>query len=373
MKLCNNQQAFLELVRAGLWEKEACLLQYGNIDFQEIYRLAQEQSVVGLVAAGFEHVKDVKIPQEYALSVAGETLQLEQRNIAMNKFIGVLVDKMRKADIYALLVKGQGIAQCYDRPFWRACGDMDFLLSDSNYIKAKEFLTPLANEVDVEDAYEQHLGLIINPWLVEIHGNLYTAISSEIDRGLKSIQEDVFYGGNVRTWMNGDTQVFMPGVNNDICFVFTHILKHFFKGELGLRQICDLCRLLWTYRDTINLKQLESRLLEMEITSEWKSFASLAVEYLGMPYNTMPFYSVENKWKTKAARIMTLVFEKGNMGHNRDMSYQQRYTSTRRRLTTFGIMVKDFSRLFLIFPKDSIKALWHRTLKGINSFFNGKK
>ena len=52
MKLNNNQQAFLELVRAGLWEKDACLLQYGNIDFQEVYRLAQEQSVVGLVAAG---------------------------------------------------------------------------------------------------------------------------------------------------------------------------------------------------------------------------------------------------------------------------------------------------------------------------------
>ena len=82
----NNQQAFLESVKAGLWEKDVCLLPYGNIDFQEIYRLAQEQSVVGLVAAGFEHVKDVKIPQEIALSIAGETLQLEQRNIAMNSF-----------------------------------------------------------------------------------------------------------------------------------------------------------------------------------------------------------------------------------------------------------------------------------------------
>lgn len=30
----------------------------------------------------------------------------------MNKFVGQLIEKLRKEDIYALLVKGQGIAQC---------------------------------------------------------------------------------------------------------------------------------------------------------------------------------------------------------------------------------------------------------------------
>ena len=63
MQLTTNQQAFLALVRAGLWEKEARLSQYGDIDFNEILRLAEEQSVVGLVAAGIEHVVDLKIPK----------------------------------------------------------------------------------------------------------------------------------------------------------------------------------------------------------------------------------------------------------------------------------------------------------------------
>jgi len=63
----NNIQAFLELVRGGLWENEAHLSQYGVIDFDEVYRLAKEQSVVGLVAAGIEHVADVKLPQNSVL------------------------------------------------------------------------------------------------------------------------------------------------------------------------------------------------------------------------------------------------------------------------------------------------------------------
>lgn len=56
--------------------------------------MAQEQSVVGLVAAGMEHVLDVKVPKEEVLQFVGQTLQLELRNTSMNSFIGELVDKM---------------------------------------------------------------------------------------------------------------------------------------------------------------------------------------------------------------------------------------------------------------------------------------
>ena len=52
----NTQQAFFALVRAGLWEKEVRLLPYGEVDYSEVMRLAQEQAVVGLVAAGLGHV-----------------------------------------------------------------------------------------------------------------------------------------------------------------------------------------------------------------------------------------------------------------------------------------------------------------------------
>lgn len=51
--------------------KGGLLLPYGDIDYAEVMRLAQEQAVVGLVAAGLEHVTDVKVPQVWALQFAG--------------------------------------------------------------------------------------------------------------------------------------------------------------------------------------------------------------------------------------------------------------------------------------------------------------
>ena len=58
--LDNSTKAFLALVRAGLWEKEVRLLQYQDIVLSDIRQRAEEQSVVGLIAAGLEHVSDIK-------------------------------------------------------------------------------------------------------------------------------------------------------------------------------------------------------------------------------------------------------------------------------------------------------------------------
>ncbi len=369
MKLNNNLKAFLKLVKAGLWEKAACLKPCEDIDFQEVYRVAQEQSVVGLVAAGFEHVKDVKIPQEIALSIVGETLQLEQRNIAMNSFINVLVDKMRNDDIYTILVKGQGLAQCYERPLWRASGDVDLLFSESNYEKAKDYLSPLSTFKYEENIKRKHLGMNIDSWEVELHGSLRSDLWGRMDSAIDDIQNEIFYGGAVRLWKNGDTQVVLPRVNEDVVLVFSHILQHFYQEGIGLRQICDWCRLLWTFRDSIDRKLLRSRLLRMGIMTEWKAFGALTVHYLNMPEDAMPFYEPSGKWLRKANRILSLVLETGNFGHNIDKSYKQEKGIVIRKLITFCRTTKDMFKTFSMFPLDSLKVWWRVVTGGVLVLF----
>lgn len=367
-----NRQAFLALLRAGLWEKEVQLSPLGEIDFERVQHLAEEQSAVGLVAAGLEHVVDVKVPQKDVLRIIGQTLKLEQQNHAMNHFIGVLVEKMRKAGINAVLVKGQGVAQCYERPLWRACGDVDFFLDDENYNKAKEYLIPLASHVEVEGIASMHLGMTIGPWVVELHGTMLTGLSSRIDKALSIIKDDIFNRGDVRPWMNEATQVFLPGVNSDVLVVFTHFLKHFYKGGLGIRQICDWCRLLWTYRSTIDRDRLVGELRKMGLVSEWKAFAAFAVDYLGMPVEAMPLYSTDRKWKRKARRICAFVLEVGNFGHSRDNSYYNKYPYLIRKTVSFGRRLGDLCRHASIFPLDSIRFLPKIMFNGVRSAIRGE-
>ena len=193
---------FFELVRAGLWETEVRLSQYNSIDFNKIYQLSEEQSVVGLVAASFDHLLDVKAPHDVVLQFVGTALQMEKQNIAMNEFVAKLMEKLRQEAIYAILVKGQGIAQCYERPLWRTSGDIDLLLDDDNYEKAKKYLIPLANSVEKESVKGKHLGMNIGQWVVELHGHLYCGLSKKIDMVIDDTQRDVFCADKTRSWPN---------------------------------------------------------------------------------------------------------------------------------------------------------------------------
>ncbi len=308
----NNQQAFFALVRAGLWEKEVRLLLYGEVNYAEVMRLAQEQAVIGLVAAGLEHVTDVKVPQVWALQFAGQAIQLEQRNKAMNQFIADLIAKMREADIYTLLVKGQGIAQCYERPQWRASGDVDLLLSVENFEKAKSLLLPLSSGNKPECNYSKELGYYIDSWSVELHGTQRTGLSSRVDTEIDTVQRDLFYVGKVRSWNNGGTTVFLPAADEDVFIIFTHFIKHFYKeGGVTVRQLCDWCRLLWTYKDSIDSKLLERRIKRAGLKSEWKAFAAFAVDYLGIPVEAIPLYSKAEKWSRKAEKIVDFILKGG--------------------------------------------------------------
>ena len=358
------QEAFFVLVQAGLWGRDASLSKYDNVNFEDVYRLAQEQSVVGLVVAGLEKVTDIKMPQRAVLTMAGEVLQLEQRNRTMNAFVAELIDKLRKENIYTLLVKGQGIAQCYERPLWRSSGDVDLFLNYDNYKQAIQVLSPLSSNIEEENTYNQHLAMTMNGWLVELHGTLRSCLWKSLDKELDKVQYDVFKYGRVRTWMNGGTEVLLPAPDEDVVFVFSHILEHFFKEGIGLRQICDWCRLLYTYRESLNHELLESRLRRAGVWTEWKVFATLAVTYTGIPMEAMPFYSESSRWKRKSSRVMAFILESGNFGRNRDYSYQKKYPFVLRKAISLWRHIVDTVRYSFIFPLDSLRVLLRRLQDG---------
>ena len=353
-KPLNTINAFFALLGAGLWERSVRLLPFEPIDFSAVYDLAEEQSVEGLIAAGLEHVEDRKVVKQEALPFMKKVFSLENRNKAMNLFIGGLVEKMRKAGIYALLIKGQGVAQCYSRPQWRSVGDVDFFLDKDNYYKAKAFLIPLADSVEKEDTPRLHLGMKIDPWLVELHGTMHTKISRRIDIVIDKVQNDVFEGGNVRVWRNEDVDVFIPSPDNDLIIVFTHFLKHFYVGGIGLRQICDWCRLLWVFRDEIDRNLLAKRLSEMGLMKEWRTFAAFAVDYIGMPDFAMPFYSDSRSSHRKSAKLSTIILETGSFGHYKE-SYRSRYPRFIEYAITFWRRMGEFIRLSTIFPNNAPK------------------
>ena len=363
----NYKEAFFALLRAGLWEQKVRLSAFDSIDFERVYKLAQEQTVVGLVAAGLEHVVDVKMPQKSLLAFAGYALQIEQKNRLMNAFIAEMMTQLQDAGINDLLVKGQGVAQCYERPLWRMCGDIDLLLDEDNYEKAKQLLLPLADKVETELEMRKHQGLVIKGWLVELHGSLRGGVLRRIDRGIDAIQSDVFLNKRFRVWHNGTTDVLLPAPTEDVLFVFAHLIQHFYGLGIGIRQICDWCRLIWVYREEINVNILDSYLRRMHLVTEWKVFAAFVVEFLGIPDESMPLYSADRRWCRKAERLLVCIMKTGNMGRDRDLDYYNRHSYVVSKLISLWRHTTDCAQHFFIFPLDSIIVWWRQLTDGIKN------
>lgn len=381
---------FYSLLRAGLWEQSADVSPEEAMDFEALYELAEEQSVVGLIAAGLEHIENRKVTKPEALPFLKKVYSLESRNQGINRFLEDLFNRLQAAGIQAVLVKGQGIGQCYERPDWRAVGDVDLLLDAENYEKAKSFLRPLASSVDEEMVDCKHLGMTIDPWKVELHGTLHGHISKYADAVVDRVQEDMMANGRFRHWKNGQADVLLPAPDSDVVFIFSHIQQHFFRGGIGLRQICDWVRLLWTYRETIDRNLLERRIREMRMMTEWKAFAALAVDYLGLPMEAMPMYggvgsgsgagsgagsgsgSGAGRWRRKARRIGNFTLRVGNFGHNRDGSIYSRYPYLVYKAISLGRHIGDFFEHLLIFPMDSLRVFWKMLTGGVKAVAEGR-
>ncbi|MBO6252134.1 MAG: nucleotidyltransferase family protein [Bacteroidaceae bacterium] len=321
-ELSNNYLALLELVRAGLWADNGSQFSvHGSVDWTIVYQTAEAQGVMGLVAAGIERL-NVSLLLAVKLQFVGSTLQIEQRNKAMNAFIADIVERMRAEGIYTLLVKGQGVAQCYEKSLWRPSGDVDFLLSDDNYPKAVALFKTLYDNYKNGGNYSKEYAFYSDQWMIELHGSLRTGLSSKIDKVIDAVQNSVFYGGNVRSWQNGKTQVFLPAPTEDVFLVFTHFIKHFYKEGMSLRQVCDWCRLLWTYKETLNYDLLEKWIKKSGLMTEWAVFGTLAVNWLGMPEDAMPTLGSGlmvhgSRFEKKAERLLEFILN-GSHGKIKD-------------------------------------------------------
>lgn len=369
-------RAFIAIVKAGLWERSVRLSDYldttKELNIAEITRLANEQSLSGIVAIGLEHVQDLRMAIEDMLPIMETSLSIQAANIEMNVFIAKLFTDLKNEGINAVLVKGQGIARCYERPLWRACGDVDLLLIGDNYSEAQKVLAFKASEIEEEDITLKHHAFKIGNCLVELHGTFHSVLSFKIDRELDNELDCMFRNKEFRIWKNRESDIPLPSVNHDVVFIFSHILQHFYKEGIGLRQICDWCRLLWTYRDEIDAKYVEGRMKKMGFMSEWRAFAALAVDYLGMLADVMPFYDDSKKWSRKASKILDFIFYCGNFGHNIESSYYTKHLYIVKKAISFKYRVSNFLKRVGIFPLDSLAFFFNSLVASFKAVARGK-
>lgn len=302
---------FFALLRSGLWNKAAdsSLFADGKTDWEVIIRLATEQAVTALVFDGMETLPaELRPSKAWIMKWYSIVLRIEQSNELLNRELSHLVTFYGKHDIHPVLLKGQGVASIYPRPEHRQCGDID-LYMDEDYERAKEVIA--AEGVTFGEEGEKHLEYIYNGVSVENHHYVVRLFNPWQNRVCQRWIKD-WWREDKKMFYVDNAEVVLPAPGFNAIYLLIHAMLHFIPEGVGLRQICDWTLTLKTYSDEIDKARLvrEVRLLKLE--DVFATFGYVAVHYLGLPAEQIPF-QIEDA-KGQGEFLLQDILEGGNFG-----------------------------------------------------------
>jgi hypothetical protein len=345
---------FFALLRSGLWnevpEREPFA---GGVDWESLYRLACEQTVVPLVTDGINRLPREFLPAEPERldPFLADLMATAKRNRLLDGFIPKLFDALK--DLPVVLVKGQSLAQDYPDPERRQPGDIDLLLLPESYEAAKAVLLPRATDVEEEKPGIWHQGLHFRSVEVEIHGSISTLMSRKLDRKLAALLREEFRTGTFPSVSIGGTAIPVPSADLNAVYVFVHFLQHYWSSGVGLRQLVDWMTFVSVHKRDIHPVILEKRLEELGLLRLWRTFTGFAQEYLGCPAEKLPLAAEPDPGRN--ARIWEYVRRCGNFGKNVDRDRKERPYLARKFHSFWRLVVADRLRHFAVFPSESVR------------------
>ena len=345
---------FFAFLRSGLWNEVPDRVPFAvGTDWEALYRLAFEQTVVPLVTDGINRLPGEFLPTEPVRldPFLGDLMMTAQRNRLLDSFIPGLFSALE--GIPVVLIKGQALAQDYPDPERRQPGDIDLLLLPSSYEAAKAVLLPKATKVLEEEREIWHQGMRFRSIEVEVHGSIGTLMSRKLDRKLAALLEEQFDGRSFPQVTIGGAGIPVPEADFSAVYVFVHFLHHYWSGGVGLRQFVDWMTFVSVHKRDIHPVILEKRLDDLGLLRVWRVFTGFAQEYLGCPAEKLPLASEPDAGKD--ARIWQYIRRCGNFGKNVDRTRKKEPFLVRKVHSFWRLVVADRLRHFPVFPKESIR------------------
>jgi len=372
-----TERLFFQLLRAGLWGigNDAPTESFDGADWDSICLMAKEQTVAGIIGDGVAAFKSKGLIKEMESETRNffirQSFNIEKKNEAIDLLLSQKTAELEAKGIRPVVMKGQGTARCYPAPSHRTCGDIDYLLSKVDYDKAVETLKPQADRLETEYSTIKHFGMHFGKNEIELHGTLSCGFGKKFDSVLDKMQDRMFAENDFRIIDVNGTPVRLPSANFDAVYIFAHFMKHFYQEGLGLRQVCDWTMLLHSAKDSIDRDLLEQRIEGIGMMKEWKAFGSLAVDWLGLPAQEMPFF--DPTFSKHVQGIWNLMLLSGNFGQkiaakrgiaeSSGLSKKWKKFSTRARWT---------ARHFTFNPSNTMRSLGGRLRESLLNIRRGQ-
>jgi len=215
-------------------------------DWGKLFRIAQQQSLVGICFSGIESLpNEQRPPKKVLLNWYASTLQIENRNIAVSKYTMELCSQLFGDGFSACILKGQAAAAYYPNALRRQSGDIDLWMRTSCGTLQKDRNMTIAfvrNNMGNAKARYHHIDYDVNNDIhVELHfmptwlNNPIT--NRKLQRWFENVK-DAQFANNTNGGFSVPTDMF------NAIYLLLHIQKHILEEGIGLRQLLDYYYLL---------------------------------------------------------------------------------------------------------------------------------
>lgn len=309
---------FFALLRAGVFDKpiDASLFE-GDVDWQSVMRVAEQQAVTALAFDGIARLPEELFPDKKLLiSWLGETLTVEGDNRRLNSGIVDVLERYNAAGMFPILLKGQGIAQYYPNPLHRNAGDIDLFFPEG--IEAANELASTWEGVTFHEATAHHVAFDWNDLVIENHNSVFRFYHPSNQKHWEQVKRIVPIESDESFWIDNCT-VPIPSPQMNALYIFLHLWRHCQQKGVGIRHVCDwLC--LWKACENRIDKKLFIRTVEMlPVKRPMAALVWIAENYLGFDPGTIPLDTNSKQARKDGELLLKDILRMGNFGRSTDM------------------------------------------------------
>ena len=364
---------FFELLQVSLGNQNKLSSIPSDKEWAILYAESERQALTGILLHGIDRLPVEQRPsQAILLQWIGVGQLIEQRNHLMDERCLELLTKLKEVGLTATILKGQGIAQLYDkglRPL-RQSGDIDVYV-DCGQKKALAFAKSQRQKNMEWDYKHLHLNLW-DDTEVEMHYRVEVLLNvwknRKLQKWFKTHTEHLFghidftdtTGQETNTNLTNDTnRIVTPTVEFNVFYILLHIYRHFLYEGVGLRQIVDYYYVLRTvHGEGLMVQDYVGAVRDFGMEKFAKGLMWVLHETLGMPCDWMLWEPDEKEGKYILEQVMT----GGNFGH-----HDKRLKHSGGKLGAVKAILTHNMHLVTHYPSDVIWApiwiIWHKCWK----------
>lgn len=301
MKSYKNEDAFLELLRCGIWGKTPNLKFFEKLtqfDWLEIYMIAGKQTVLGICLKSIMDLpNNMKPPTKLLLQWIGVNRFIEANNRKKMQVWKELNAKLEAVGVYPVVLKGMTVSKWYAHPMSRQSSDIDIFIPEK-FDKCISILNSWGFKCKHK---HQHDTIVYKGVTIEIHPEIITAPYKP--KMKFTIVNEAFEDFSLR----------MLDVNMNSILLLSHAAGHFLIPGIGYRFLCDWAVFLKNNYEKIDCELVLKEAKRMGMSRFVTEFSELARIELGLDFPGLEIWTEGSK-KKYLNRLSEELFEQGDFG-----------------------------------------------------------